>query len=438
MGCEKLLSEKYDQQSVVPSSLKHLQALLDNEQVMNQRSPRAGEMSADDYYLPDVNWTALNDFDKRMYTWDKHDVFPEGSASDWGYAYAHVYWANVVLSEMNTMGRVPGDEDEWNNVMGQALFTRGQAFLRIASIWAMAYDEHTARIDPGIPLRLDPDYNIRTTRATVEQTYDQIISDLKKAAELLPQMPLHMLRPSKAGAYALLARTYLSMRKYTEMGYYANLCLQIKHTLRDFNSLKKIPPASFPFAPRFSNEDEIITESCMMAAPALHFTAARIDSGLYTSFSINDLRREVFFRINNDSTHSFRGNYTGSATLFSGIATNEVYLMRAESYARAGSVSNAMADLNHLLEKRFTTGTFAPHIVNNPEAALLLILMERRKELIMQGLRWIDVKRLNKEGRNITLKRIVNGRTYILSPNDPGVALPIPEDVIRNAGIAQN
>ncbi|MRG49006.1 RagB/SusD family nutrient uptake outer membrane protein [Chitinophaga sp. SYP-B3965] len=436
-GCEKFLNEKPDQKLVTPDQIKDLQALLDNEPLINQKIPRAAEMSADDYYLADASWNLLNEFDKRMYIWDKGNLFQAGSNGDWGNAYVNVNRANNVLFNIDKVDRVPGDQEDWNNLKGHALFLRGQAFLQVAFIWAAAYDERTADTDLGIPLRLDPDANIKTTRASLKQTYDQIISDLKMAAALLPEMPKHIIRPSKAAAYALLARTYLSMRKYPEMGTYANLSLQMKSTLKDFNSLQENPSTSFPFAPRYSNE-EIITESSMLITSPLNPMTARIDSNLYASFGPNDLRKKMLFRSNGSNSYGFRGSYAGSVALFSGLATNEVYLMRAESYARAENIPAAMADLNKLLEKRFVINTFVPLVANTPREALRLIFAERRKELIMRGLRWMDVKRLNKEGEDIVLKRVVNNKTYVLPPNDPGYAMPIPEDVIQLTGVEQN
>lgn len=56
----------------------------------------------------------------------------------------------------------------------------------------------------------------------------------------------------------------------------------------------------------------------------------------------------------------------------------------------------------------------------------------------MRGLRWMDIKRLNKEDYKINLTRNVLGQAYILTPNDPRYALPIPEDIILSSGMPQN
>lgn len=56
----------------------------------------------------------------------------------------------------------------------------------------------------------------------------------------------------------------------------------------------------------------------------------------------------------------------------------------------------------------------------------------------MRGLRWMDLKRLNKDSANIILTRQVNGQTYTLQPNDLRYALPLPEDIIQITGMQQN
>ena len=76
-------------------------------------------------------------------------------------------------------------------------------------------------------------------------------------------------------------------------------------------------------------------------------------------------------------------------------------------------------------------------ITSMPEL-VTIILQHRRKELLMRGLRWMDIKRLNKEDADIILQRMVDNQVYSLPPNDKRYALPIPADIILHAGIEQN
>jgi hypothetical protein len=153
----------------------------------------------------------------------------------------------------------------------------------------------------------------------------------------------------------------------------------------------------------------------------------------------------MFYKASGTSgQQTFIGTYTGGTTgggiskAFGGIATDEVYLTRAECYARTGNVASAMSDLNKLMLARWKTGTFVPFTAANAGDALAMILMERRKETPFRGLRWLDLRRLNSEGANITLTRNINGQQYTLPPNDPRYALSIPTDIIALTGMAQN
>ena len=123
---------------------------------------------------------------------------------------------------------------------------------------------------------------------------------------------------------------------------------------------------------------------------------------------------------------------------FTGLATDEIYLIKAECLARKNQVSEALTVLNTLLENRYKTGEFVPLSAATPTEALNKILLERRKELVWRSLRWTDLKRLNKEGANITLYREINSNHYTLPPNDPKYVFPIPDDEILLSNIDQN
>ncbi len=98
-----------------------------------------------------------------------------------------------------------------------------------------------------------------------------------------------------------------------------------------------------------------------------------------------------------------------------------------------------MNDLNTLLQNRWRTGTFVPFTASNADDALMQILTERRKELVLRGIRWQDLRRLNKEDRfKITITRTIAGNTYSIEPNSYKYTFPIPDDVIQLSGMKQN
>ena len=96
-------------------------------------------------------------------------------------------------------------------------------------------------------------------------------------------------------------------------------------------------------------------------------------------------------------------------------------------------------DLNTLLKTRWKKSVlFQPVIASNRSEALAKIRHERRKELIMRGLRFYDLKRYNKEGLGLSLVRMNEGKTVTLLPNSPFYALPLPTDIIELTGMPQN
>ncbi len=432
-ACKKYLDEKPDKQLAVPTTLADFQSLLDNYAIFADE-PGAGEISSDDYYITTDHWLSLDaETEKRTYIWEKDYLF-DPQYNSWAFFSTAVYYCNSVLEGIAKIERNGTNQVSYDNVKGQALYFRAKRFLQASFIWTLAYDKASSPTDLGLPLRLNTDFNIPSVRSSVEQTYQQIIGDAKLAVSLLPVKPLSPVRASKPAAYALLARTYLSMRDYTNAGLYADSCLQLYSALLDYNDLDST--SATPLA-RFNKE--VISENQIGEGQILGLSRSKVSPDLYNLYNNgNDLRRAVLFGSNADGSHVFKGRFVEGFSLFGGMSTNEMYLVRAECCARRGQIDAAMNDLNTLLVKRWKKNTFVPFTASGTSDALKLILTERRKELLFRGIRWTDIKRLNKEGAGVVLTRNVNNQTYTLSANDLRYALPIPEDVIALSGMQQN
>jgi tetratricopeptide (TPR) repeat protein len=437
-SCQKaFLAKKPDKSLLVPSTLADFQALLDNQIVFNI-SPGLPVISADDFQATDVAVSAYaNVTEKNSYIWAA-DLYAGQSCFDWNFPYQQVFYANIVL---DGLGAVPADAASqgvnYNTIRGSALFYRAFAFYNLVQLFARGYDGATAASDPGIPLRLSADVNLKAGRATVQQTYDQVLIDLSEAEGLLPVLAAYQSRPTKEAAEGLLARVYLSMGKYNLAQQYASAALKLNHTLTDYNTLDTVTSNPFPYAPANNNPETLFFTKLIPYASTTS-TSATVSEELYDSYAHNDLRRAVFF--SGSTPNYFKGRYTGTRLqLFGGLAVDELYLIRAECLARSGDVAGALADLNTLLVTRWRTGTFVPLTAANADEALVLALRERRKELAFRGLRWGDLKRLNNDPRfAVTLSRKFNGTTYTLLPGDKRYVLPIPVQEIQAGGIAQN
>lgn len=433
-SCKKSwMEEKSDKTLDVPTTVTAFQALLDNTGTMNDSRPALGEESADNYYVTNTMFATYIPTDRNIYLWEKEVYVDKESDINWNACYKQVYHTNIVLDGIDEVAAEDIGTPAWNNVKGSAHFFRAEAFFNVAQIFAKPYSL-TFPDEPGIPLRLTPDPKVKSVRAGLQETYEQILSDLHTAAGYLPVVPQYKTRPSKPAAYALLSRVYLTMQDYAHAFVYADSCLKLYDSLLDYNSINTTP--TYPIT---SLNKEVIFHSTM----ANYFQARGVivDTNLYKSYKVNDLRQKVFFKTNTNGGMRFVGTYTGGNTgniFFCGIATDEVLLTRAECYARAGNITAAMKDLNTLMIKRWKTGAFVPFTASTTSEAMSLILEERRKETLFRGLRWVDLRRLNSEGANITITRVVDNKTYTLPPNSPRYTLPLPPEVINITGVPQN
>lgn len=431
-SCTKFLDEKAQFSLGTPDKEEDLRALLDFESQINLYFPGLIELGTDDYYLNNADFAKLQASYQEAYVWDKEMLSMD--VNYWASCYNTIMIANIVLEGVERIRAVKNRDIE-----GEAMFVRGLALFYIAQLYCPVF--RADNDSPyGAPIRLTSDFNIPVGRATVHETYRQIIADLSGSILYLKDQAAEMNRPNKRAAYAALARVYLSMADYQQARYYANESLKLNGDLMDFNSID--PRPEFPISPK--NVEMIYYASTISGSGALYNGTARIPQSVYNLFADNDLRKQIYFRTENKTEYAYKGYYSGrSASYFAGFANDELYLIRAECNARLGTSADALLDLNTLLKNRFKAGTFEPIGVRDKTELLKLVLKERRKEMLFRGVRWSDLKRLNLEPEHaVSMMReiTINGDTkkYELPANDARYLYPIPAEVIAQSDIPQN
>lgn len=442
-GCGKtFLDVKADQTQTVPKSISDYQALLDNTSIMNAFSSHVlALIGADEYYIADARYDAFPanvtyNYQKRAYTWNSQ-IFEGGEPStDWSRGYVRVLQANIVLDGLNKLSPSASELTSFNNAKGSALFYRALAFYSMAQLFCKPYNGLTAGVDTGLPLRLEADVTLKTPQSKITETYNQMISDLNIAANLLPNLPSVGFRPSKAAVYALLCRIYLQEGDYTMALNNASQCLSITNNYNDLNTMDLTKSYVFPALGK--GNPEVIFQCSTANVVPLTTSFINVASDLLASYASNDLRNQAYFYTSGGRI-VFKGSYNGDSNMFTGLATDEVLLNRAESYARLGKTTEALTDLNKLAALRYVKSSFVPFTAGTPDDAISLILTERKKELIYRGIRWEDLRRLNTETKFAkTLTRTVKGTTYTLPPNDIRYVYPLPLEAIAAGGYTQN
>lgn len=423
---------------VIPETVDDFEALLDaSTGMMNANSTHAlGLIGGDEFYVSDQIWNTPNQFgppayQRLAYIWDLRNLYePITQDPDWNLAYRRIVNANIALEGEARYG--DHNDDKWKVIKGRALFFRALNYYQLAQIFCKGYNEATAKQDKGLPLKLVSDLTTKPSISNLDETYGQIEKDILEAVELLPETETLFQRPSKLAAYALLARMYLNQGKYDEALRYCDRILAINDNLFNFN---KLDMSSNPFNTfsGINHHPEIIFAFEMRGIEIASYGYFNADTVIYNMYDNNDLRKEVFF-MDYSGTTMFRGGYQATGAFFSGFATDEIHLIKAEILARKKITDEALHILNFLRSYRFKEGHLSELKSDKPEEVLDWVLRERRLELFVRGVRWEDLKRLGTEnGTGIELERNLNGVRYSVTI-DRNFVWPMPRNVMDLGG----
>ncbi len=138
-------------------------------------------------------------------TWYKMTDNLKNIELPWWVGYKVIYSANTVIENFQEGKSATGDQ-----LLGEAYFLRGMIHFHLVNLFAKQYV--LGRDNLGIPLRVSTNTS-ETTRATVGEVYDQVVLDLRKAADLM-NAPRHSGNPgyaTKNTALGMLSRVYLYM-----------------------------------------------------------------------------------------------------------------------------------------------------------------------------------------------------------------------------------
>jgi hypothetical protein len=389
-----------------------------SDDISFQNPEQVTSLEASTYYRPFLN----------VYKWSDQVYFDGESDYDMNSLYEALYYTNVVINEV--MKSENGTEAEKQAIKGEAEVHRAFIFLTLVNTFGKAYDATTSATDPGIVLFTTPTVSQDIKRASVQEVYDVILSDLKDAANsgLKPvNSGNNVAFPSQASAYALLARTYLYMRNYPEALANAEKSLALQSTLLN---LADYEFSAFPT--RKLNSELILSKFNGYNSFQYSPQVLTLSDEFVNTFDTNDLRYVLFTKPASAFNSSYKLGRGFSKEGLTGESRNagptvpEMMLIKAECEARTGAAGLAMETINKLRVKRFRSGEYTALTATDNKDALVKVLAERRRELMGSGgFRWFDLKRLNKEPEFVkTITHTLSGQTLTLEPNSDRYQLP--------------
>lgn len=368
----------------------------------------------------------------RSYLW-MEDFYKVNEGDEaWNKTYKHIYLMNVVID--NIMDSAEGTIEEKEEVLAEAKCWRALYYWYLQSLYAPAYDAATASTDLSVPLAIRPDLEAVLSRATVAEVTKRIFEDLEGLENVLPKESPNGYRPSKASVYSLRARAYFYMGEYDKASEQATLALSFNNSLYDMREWK------FKDENNVSMGIEGRADAYVDSPEKLWFheyefaslvSMFMVSDDLVNSYNEKDLRFKFWFtKLDRRGEEYEDGYHRFIHELDYSFTVPEMMLIQAEALARKND-AGALDILNKLRVLRFAEEDFKPLTKEDGKDLLTLVLEERRLELCYSGLRWLDMKRLSKEGLYTkTLVRTFNGEEYKLEPNSKLYTFPIPPQVL--------
>ncbi len=153
----------------------------------------------------------------------------------WSASYKTIVGCNTVIERAEE-----GVSADIDHMIGQNYFLRGMVYFYLTNVFGRPYNQDPTS-NLGVPLKLTTDINDQPVRASVKVCYDQVVSDLEKAAELM-SLEKTASYATKESAYALLSRVYLYMEENDLSIEYADKVIASgRYSLLSKEDFKKYP-----------------------------------------------------------------------------------------------------------------------------------------------------------------------------------------------------
>ncbi|MBS1562929.1 MAG: RagB/SusD family nutrient uptake outer membrane protein, partial [Bacteroidetes bacterium] len=396
--------------------------------------------------------------------------FTNSSSKDFG--LSDPFWIasyKAIVSIDYVLKNIKADETDPEILQAKAenLFLRAVVNFNLVRLYGRPYYQSPST-NPGIPLILAPIESVsdKPARATVENSYKQIITDLTDAANLFRQKKVNSFA-SRYAAFAMLSRVYLYMSgTFTSPNtQFAGLAKQYADSVilnGGYTLLQGSAYTSYYSASNQANTETIWAvnhDNGSTSIPTLLYQPAGpyAGSSSYTTGQVKpspdllalyvtgDLRKNFFFtdkyKTNNTDTlatvkYYYKyvnvGVYTSNAPVHY-LRLAEMYLNRAEAEVKSGDNTSALADVNTIRVRAGLT----PAVGLTGQALFNEILLQRRLELAFEGHNSFDYFR-----NGLPMVRSYssfNSGPLTVNPTDAKVVLRISDGVMaENGNLVQN
>lgn len=410
ISCKKSFLEIQPKGKLIATSVSDYGLLLNNLDLVNLGGVNAQVFMGDEVAAVNPHFMAAERRDQRLFKWDASIYENDEDAPEISSLMGNVYTYNKIINEVSKA--TGGTEALKKSIHAEALAGRAWTYFLLINYFGAPYTESSSETDPGFPIITEADVTATEfTRSSVKEVYDFILKDLNDAIVALPDKTTSRIRMSAAAAYGLLGKVYLFMGKYDlalsalESSFQKISNSDIPIELYDYNSVfapgGEFLPISFfgPTTPSTINDKEVLYAKTFSN---FWITSSEIviNSETKDLFSLTDQRLNFY----SETPFPFGDPYpmdmlrrAGPLTSQFGVTLPDLYLLRAECYARSNDLSKAVKDVEELRKSRMSEAEaeIPSGIASDKMSLLNFILEERIREFASTGYRWFDMRRLS-------------------------------------------
>lgn len=404
--------------TVIPASESDFRGLMTSSYVGFPAHKSYLSLRTDELLLDESSTDAART--KDIYLWNDQNPDPATLAYPYLAFYTSIFYTNQII---NTIDEKLASNATVDQIKGEAYLMRAYAHFELLNCYSEVYSPNQAGLR-GVPLSTKVDLEQRFAPATIGESYTQVLSDMEKGSALLTvtdQVKGVNYRFSKRGAYAMAARVHLYRGEWQDAIDAAKKALAINDKLVDMKISGSLLPNDFESA-------EMIMALEKVSVPEVR-TSSFISSALLSSYSDGDLRKGRYFQKRGTDYMSLKG---GENRFNVSFRNAELYLTLAECYTRQGNTTEALNYLEALKKNRFTEAAYAREAIADASLSkdqlLDAVLVERKRELALEGLRWYDLKRTTRP----SITHTSFGKTSTLQQNDPRYVIRYPQEAINN------
>jgi tetratricopeptide (TPR) repeat protein len=360
----------------------------------------------------DPYYTGGGKREQRLFRWEDEIYDPGEDAIEMSAMMKQLYTYNKIVTEVPAA--IGGTDLQKSKLIGEAMLNRAWIYFMLANYYGKPYNASTAGTDLCYPIITAADVTSTSfKRATVQEVYDFVISDLQNAIQNLPVEAMGRTRGFKAAAEALLGKVYVFMGRYADglvqfNNALSDLPTNISVRLYDYNvtmttnGVWGYNPATSPATfvagtPLIPDNEEVLLAKQVSNTYSFLSAFALLTKKAGELYSTTDQRKKFFTPGPYGSLGPFAGSLlrrNGPISAIVGLSMPDVYLLRAECKARTNDVVGAKADLETLRKNRMSAAETTVN-VSDPTAMIKYIVDERTREFALQGYRWFDMRRLS-------------------------------------------